>query len=188
MSSSDDGPARDLNRLIDLMICYQTGDIAAFEELYQTLRSRLYRYLVSLTLNPVETEELLQETFLQLHRSRRTYQPRRPVMPWAFAIARHVYLMRQRSGLRRRKHLDDTPEQLEAIPVFPEAEALAEKELVHKALRQLSPEQREALLLHHVWGFSSREIGGLLGIRKGTAKLRIYRGMQTLRRALGVKA
>ena len=168
------------------MICYQKGDLEAFEELYRVLRSKLYRYLVSLTLNPVEAEELLQETFLQLHGARRTYQPRRSVMPWAFAIARHVFLMHQRSRLRRQKHLEESPEHLSEIPTFPTAERLAEQELIRKALKQLSQQQREVLLLHHVWGFSLREIGALLGVRKGTAKLRAYRGMLTLRRLLGV--
>jgi RNA polymerase sigma-70 factor (ECF subfamily) len=185
LSSSEEGDPKDLNRLIDLMIGYQKGDLEAFEGLYRILRRKLYGYLVSLTLNPVEAEELLQETFLQLHRSRRTYQPRRPVMPWAFAIGRHVFLMHQRSKLRRQKHLEEEPEHLGEIPVFPEAEELAEKDLVRKALKQLSQQQREALLLHHVWGFSLKEIGALLGIRKGTAKLRVYRGMLTLRQQVG---
>jgi RNA polymerase sigma-70 factor (ECF subfamily) len=107
-------------------------------------------------------------------------------MPWAFAIARHVFLMYRRSGLRRRKHLEEAPEYLDEIPVFPEAEEPAEKELIGKALQQLSQEQREVLLLHHVWGFSLREIGALLGIRRGTAKLRVYRGMLALRQLLGI--
>jgi DNA-directed RNA polymerase specialized sigma24 family protein len=50
----------------------------------------------------------------------------------------------------------------------------------------LLPDRREALLLHHVWGFSFAEIGQLLGIRADAAKLRSSRGMGNLREMLNV--
>ena len=50
---------------------------------------------------PTLADDLLQETFMQIHRSRRTYEPGRPVTPWIYAIARHVYLMKRRSAGRR---------------------------------------------------------------------------------------
>jgi DNA-directed RNA polymerase specialized sigma24 family protein len=50
---------------------------------------------------------------------------------------------------------------------------------------RLPSDGREALLLHHVWGFSFVEIGGLLGIRGGTAKLRAHRALTALRSLLG---
>ncbi|HUV12196.1 MAG TPA: RNA polymerase sigma factor [Acidobacteriota bacterium] len=172
--------------LVDQMISYQEGTLKAFEMLYYALKPRLFQYLLSLTFEHSRAEDLLQETFLQLHRSRRTYQPRRPVMPWAFAIARHVFLMDRRAGKSRQQHevseLEDVPE----LPIPAEVEQLADRELVRKALSQVSEPRREALLMHHVWGFSFGEIGALLGIRKGTAKLRAYRGMQDLRQELGV--
>jgi len=46
-------------------------------------------------------EELLQETFLQIHRSRRTYLPGRPVTPWIFSIAHHVYLGDRRARIKK---------------------------------------------------------------------------------------
>ena len=167
------------------MVSYQEGTLKAFEMLYYAMKPRLFQYLLSLTFEPSRAEDLLQETFLQLHRSRRTYQPRRPVMPWAFAIARHVFLMDRRAGKRRQQHevseLEDVPE----LPIPAEVEQLADRELIRKALGHVSESRREALLMHHVWGFSFGEIGAILGIRKGTAKLRAYRGMQDLRQELG---
>jgi RNA polymerase sigma-70 factor (ECF subfamily) len=58
---------------------------------------------------------------------------------------------------------------------------------VQKALALLTDDRREAVLLHHVWGFSFREIGAMLGIREGTAKLRAYRAINTLREMLSRK-
>ncbi len=65
-----------------LMQRYLEGRIEAFDGLYDALAGRLRGYLLS--------------TFMQVHRSRRTYEPGRPVTPWIFAIARHVYLMNRR--------------------------------------------------------------------------------------------
>jgi len=72
--------------------------------------------------------------------------------------------------------------ELADLPVPPEGETRAELGSVRKALVKLAPEQREALLLHHYWGFDFKEIGATPGIREGTAKLRAYRGMAKLRK------
>jgi RNA polymerase sigma-70 factor (ECF subfamily) len=173
----------DLSRL---MSRYQSGDPAALEELYHRARARVLHYLLSLTLNRSSAEDLLQETFLQLHRSRRTYQPGRPVLPWILGIARHVMLMNRRSEARRTRILvDHDSSDLPEIPVPAGMEQLADRELVQQALRQLSADQREALVLHHVWGLSYGEIGSSLGVLAGTVKLRAFRGLQQMRQILG---
>ena len=66
----------------------------------------------------------------------------------------------------------------------PEVASLADRDAVRRALQTVLPDRREALLLHHVWGFSFAEIGQLLGIRADAAKLRSSRGMADLRMEL----
>ena len=120
------------------MKAYQAGDSLAFEKLYHQLKPRLLQYLMSQTLHRTPAEDLLQETFLQMHRSRRSYLPDKPVLPWAFAIARHVYLMDRRRDLRRQeKELavrDDLPE----LPIPPEVDTLAEHDLDEEAFERLA--------------------------------------------------
>jgi len=171
-------------QLPEFMAAYQQGNISAFEGLYQELRPRLQAYLSMLTRSRSRTEDLLQETFLQIHRSRRTYWPGRPVVPWAIAIARHVYLMdvRKRARILRHEIVLDDP--LPEIPVAPEMERLAERERLQQALGELPADQIEAIVLHHVWGFTFEEIGATLGIRGVTAKVRAFRGMRRLRQIL----
>lgn len=170
-----------------LMAAYQQGDAGAFDGLYRALRPRLHQYLSMLARSRSLADDLLQETFLHLHRSRRTYSPGRPVAPWAFAIARHVYLMdvRKQSRLREKELVPD--DHVPDVPVPPEAEHLAERLTLQRALAQLSPDQVEAVTLHHVWGFTFQEIGAVLGILPVTAKLRAFRGMTRLRTILGVE-
>lgn len=167
--------------LIELMIAYQKGDLSAFESLYRLIRPRLRSFLLGLTLNSALAEDLLQETFLQIHRSRATYQPGRNVLPWAFGVARYVFLMDRRGRVRRREDPALEPECID-IPVPHELDGVFDRDLFNKTLPLLHADQREALLLHHVWGFSFREIGQILGIRPVTAKLRAHRGIRSLRR------
>ena len=69
------------------------------------------------------------------------------------------------------------------MPVPAEVDGLAERDGLRRALGAVLPDRREALLLHHVWGFTFIEIGQMLGIRPQAAKLRSSRGMGDLRRS-----
>ena len=170
----------DEEHLRTLMVRYQAGDGDAFDALYARLGPSLRRYLLALARDTQRADDLLQDTFLQIHRSRRTYNPARPVRPWAFAVARHMWLMDLRT--RRRKappHLD-----LEAVPdlaVPVAADGLARDDALRRALAQVPADRAEALLLHHVWGFDFEEIGKMLGIRAGAARVRASRAMSALR-------
>lgn len=163
-----------------VMVAYQQGELSAFDRLYGLLAPQLRGYLGSLVRDRLRAADLVQESFLQLHRSRHAYRPDLPVRPWVFAIARNVALMDWRGRSRRPQAESALPE----LPVPPEAASLGERQAVNRALRGLSDERREAVLLHHVWGFSFAEIAQLLGVSVAAAKLRSSRGMSDLRVAL----
>jgi RNA polymerase sigma-70 factor (ECF subfamily) len=167
------------------MEAYQGGSMEAFEALYAELAPPLLGYLGSLSRDAVRAEDLLQETFLQIHRSRHTYQAGRPVKPWVFAIARNVFLMHRRAATRRGRRETLADETLPELPVPPEVESLADRQTVTRALARLPQGRREALVLHHVLGMSFKEVGAALGITEGAAKVRAHRGMSELRTLLG---
>ena len=134
---------------------------------------------------PSLADDLLQDTFMQLHRSRRTYEPGRPVTPWVFAIARHVFLMhRRRTG--RRLRFEDTllAETRRADRPHDDVAALIDGDEIRRALRHVPADQRQAVLMHHVEGHSFAEIAGRLGIRVNAAKTRAFRGMKKMRETL----
>lgn len=172
----------DEQRLIELMIGYQNGSMVDFEGLYETLRQPLLRYLWTFVRNRTEAEDLLQDTFVQIHRARRTYTPPRPVRPWVYAISRHVALMHLRTGRRRKESIPD--EQLPEVPVPPEVERLADAATLQRLLAQLSRSGQEVLILHHVLGFSFHEIGRILGVAAGTAKVRAHRALKAIRQQI----
>ena len=166
-----------------LMIRYQGGSLEAFQEIYAQLAAGLHRYLSHLAGGSEIADDLLQETFLQMHRSRAAYNPKYAVRPWVFGLARNVFLMNRRAA-RRWAKVHESREDLPEFPVLPEADRLASQDEIRRGLAHLSSDQVEALLLHHEWGFSFEEIAGMLGITAAAARARASRGMADLRVAL----
>ena len=166
-----------------LMIRYQGGSLEAFQEIYAQVAPGVRRYLAHAAGNSANADDLLQETFLQMHRSRAAYNPKYAVRPWVFGLARNVFLMNRRAA-RQWAKLHESREELPEFPVLPEAERLGSQDEIRKGLAHLSPDQVEALLLHHEWGFSFEEIAGMLGISAAAARARASRGMADLRAAL----
>lgn len=169
-------------RLRALMRDYQVGRLEAFDELYSLLAPVVRRYLLSQARDASKADDLVQDTFLQLHRARHTYDPSYPVTPWAIAIARHVWLMDRRTLSRR----PWAPEDVTAIDlaVRGEAAAYAERTDLRRALGQMAAPRRDAVIRHHVFGFSFKEIAQKAGIAETAAKLRSSRGMAQLRALL----
>jgi RNA polymerase sigma-70 factor (ECF subfamily) len=161
---------------------YQDGRFEAFDEIYASIAPLLRRFLLSRTRDAATADDLVQETCLQIHRARHTYDPAFPLMPWVMAIARHVWLMDRRTRSRRPWATDDVTEM--EMPTRGEAAAFVERTEVRRALGQVAPARREAVIQHHLLGFSFKEIAARAGIAETAAKLRSSRGMAQLRALL----
>jgi RNA polymerase sigma-70 factor (ECF subfamily) len=176
------GPDQAERELCALMQGYLDGRIEAFDGLYAALSGRLRGYLLSQCRDPALADDLLQDTFLQVHRSRRTYEPGRPVTPWVFAIARHVFLMKRRSTGRRLRFEERLAADAATSDIVrDDAQAMVARDAVRRALDRVPADQREALLLHHVQGWSFAEIAARLGIRVNAAKTRAFRGLKKMK-------
>jgi RNA polymerase sigma-70 factor (ECF subfamily) len=187
MPAMEGGPrpeASEEEQLRVLMRRYQAGSMEAFEEIYGRTRSMVRGYVLALTFDRDGAEDVVQETYLQAHRSRHTYDPRLPFKPWLLGVARHVRLTRERARRRRRAHEVEAPD-LPDVPVPPEVERLADRDALARALGRLPADRREALVLHHVYGLSFREIARTAGTTEGAARIRASRGLAGLRRLLG---
>jgi RNA polymerase sigma-70 factor (ECF subfamily) len=171
----------------EAMVAYQDGNMEAFTTIYSALGGALRGYLGALARDRGLAEDLVQETFLQLHRVRHTYQPPRPVKPWVYAIARNVFLMHRRSASRRGRHEAVADDGLPEIAVAPDLDGLSDRDTIRAALTGLPERKRETLVLHHMLGLSFKEVGAVLGISEGAAKVRAHRALAQLREALGAK-
>ena len=170
------------HRLRELMREYQSGRFEAFDEIYASIAPAVRRYLLSQARDGAKADDLVQETFLQMHRARHTYDPSFPLMPWTMAIARHVWLMDRRTLSRRPWAPDDVTAM--DLPVKAEAVSFADRVEVRRALGKVAPARRNAVIQHHVLGFSFKAIAERAGIAETAAKLRSSRGMQQLRALL----
>jgi RNA polymerase sigma-70 factor, ECF subfamily len=167
------------------MIEYQAGSADAFDRLHDALASDLKAYLTKLSRDTTRADDLLQETFLQMHRSRAAHTPGQPVRPWVFAIAKRVFLMYRRSTARRaRRELLSAADRGDMSTAATETERLHARQQVESVLRQVPSDGRRAFVLHHLLGFSFKEVGAKLGIKPGAAKIRSSRAANFMRALL----
>src|SRR3954447_13803793 len=122
-----------------LMIRYQGGSLKAFQEIYAELAPGVRRYFFYLAGGSESTDDLLQETFLQMHRSRAAYNSGYAVRPWVFGLARNVFLMNRRSA-RQWAKLHELREDLPELPVLPEADKLGSRDEMRRCIDDLAPE------------------------------------------------
>src|SRR6202142_4040429 len=83
-----------------LMARYQQGDFAAATDLIDRLSPQLHRFFAVQFASRCDADDLLQETWLRIHKVRGTYRPGEPVLPWFYAIARHVRVDHYRKAIR----------------------------------------------------------------------------------------
>lgn len=189
MEKGSDAPDAAERELCRLMASYLEGQLAAFDALHAALSPRIRGYLLMQCRDAAVADDLVQDTFMQLHRSRRTYEPGRPVTPWAFAIARHVFLMHRRRTFRRIRFEEGLAvHQKTSGDLRDEARSLADRDELRRALVGVPADQREAVLMHHVEGWSFAEVAARLGIRVNAAKTRAFRGMRKLKQQLAPPA
>jgi RNA polymerase sigma-70 factor (ECF subfamily) len=172
--------------LVGLMIEYQAGGLAAFEALYAALHGPLRGYFGATARDGALVLDLVQDTFLQIHRSRRSYQPPLPVRPWVFGVARNVLRRHRRTAWRTSRRELAVLGGIDGPAPPPARAGGVEARDVHEALHRLPAGRREAWVLHHVQGLSFQEVAERLRIGVAAAKLRSSRGMKSLRAALGI--
>ena len=172
--------------LAALMVRYQGGDFGAFKQLYAVLVQEVHRYFIRISRDRSMVPDLVQDLFLEIHRSRRSYSVPLPVRPWVFGIARNVAARRYRALRLQTSRLPEHDDMLEMVepPVIglPSAEALD----IEHALAALPETTRGPWLLHHMFGFSFESIATRLGITVMAAKLRSSRATRVLRVALRI--
>ncbi|HET7539415.1 MAG TPA: RNA polymerase sigma factor [Polyangiaceae bacterium] len=186
--SLDDRPAvaDPLDRAMDR---YADGEDAAFDELARGLTPRLRAFLLRLSGSRELADDLTQETFLRIHRSRGSFARGSAVVPWAFAIGRNCFMSQARAKKTRlsRRAVDVTTIDVATGPdVNAEATVAAQQSatIVSQALAAMPVANREAFVLIRYEGMSVATAAQLVGISEGALKLRAFRAYEILRAAL----
>lgn len=166
------------------MRAYIAGDKAAFEELFHRYASKLYAVLQRDLFRKEEARDLVQQTFLQLHRARHDFDTSAQLRPWLFTIALNL----KREHLRRLKRRPEAPLDLDGRtdPRGPARGVLryeASRDL-RAALSELKPDQSEVIELHWFGELSFPEVAEVVGTTLSAVKVRAHRGYARLRELL----
>ena len=164
---------------------YQDGDAGAFRELYALVSPRLLGYLLKMARSRAVAEDLLQQTFLKVHRARGAYVRGADPLPWIYSIAHRTFIDEARKNKRAIVNAvgDDVPDVPAPVPDEPVDPELTKQAL--DALAQLPEQQREAVVLTKLDGKSVAEAAEIAGTTVGAMKVRAHRGYEALRKLLG---
>ncbi len=178
----------------DLMQRYCDGDAGAFRELYALVAPRLLGYLLKMTRERALADDLLQQTFLKVHRARAAYVRGADPLPWIYSIAHRTFIDETRKHKRAVVRVGDEQELPEvAAGITGESadqrdDGRGDPELVTAALDALADlpaQQREAVVLTKLDGKSVAEAAEIAGTTVGAMKVRAHRGYESLRKRLG---
>jgi RNA polymerase sigma-70 factor, ECF subfamily len=180
---------------VTLMLKFQQGDDMAFDELVLALYGPLVRWIGREINDWHAAEDLAQETFLRVYRSREHYRPAASFKTWLYCIARNLVSNFRRDCSRRRELFgddfrDDTDRNFCALSGFPEQrtnspnEVAEQKELrtvVRHAICQLPRRQREVVVLSRFHGFKRSETARELNVSVAAIKGLLARANDQLR-------
>ena len=163
---------------------YAAGDRAAHRALIERWSPILLRVMRRGLWDAQEAQDLVQQTFLHVHRARHDFERGRKVRPWLMTIAMNV----KRKHLRTLKRRREVPTELEdwQMPSQAPHDALRQEQvrLLHRAMEVLTPKQREVIELHWLEDLPFAEVAEVVGAELSAVKVRAHRGYARLREAM----
>lgn len=181
-----------VDHVAELLQRIAAGDQGAFAELYDMLASRMFGLVLRVLVDRAQSEEVLQEVFLEIWQSAARFSPKKGQgRTWVLTMTHRRAVDRVRSSQSRverdvRVGLRDIGVAFDGVAES--VELRWEGRRVVEALRQLPDAQREALTLSYYGGYSQSEIAALTGAPLGTVKTRMRDGLARLRERMGVLA
>jgi len=177
----------------ELMLRVRAGDETSFSQLLERHRGPVVHFLYRMVQNQAVAEELGQEVFLRVYRSRATYEPTAKFTTWLFRITTHLALnwLRDRKNERRQESLDEeilegTPRQVQSAELTVEQSMLWQAKLteIRAAIEALPDKQRAAVLMHKYEEMDYAQIAGVLGCSESAVKSLLFRAYESLRSRL----
>ena len=177
----------------ELMLRVKQGDGASFGVLLEKHRSPVVHFLYRMVQNHAVAEELAQEVFLRVYRSRSTYEPSARFTTWLFRIATHLALNALRDGKNERlqERLDDDSSGVPVRQVSDASPSMEQRMVyearldeVRRAVAALPAKQRAAVLMHKYEEMEYSQIAKVLSCSESAVKSLLFRAYETLRARL----
>ncbi|MGN8048272.1 sigma-70 family RNA polymerase sigma factor [Curtobacterium sp. 22159] len=170
-----------------LLLAVAAGDPTAFPRLHARFRPLVERYVRHQLVDPWQTEEVVQDVFLEIWQLADRYDPAHAPLSWIRTIAQRRAIDRVRkSRADRERDLRVGAREFDLVDhsSAERAESVLDRAALHRAVTALPDRQREAVVLRHLVGLSGPEVAASLGVPLGTAKTRVRDGVIALRRVL----
>jgi RNA polymerase sigma factor (sigma-70 family) len=193
MDPSKSGDRREMKHLSDqeLMRIVQAGDFSPASEIYDRYSSRIYNFAYRFLKNSEAAEDATQEVFVKMLKHANQFHGDAKLSTWLFSITANWCRDYLRKADNKSKESEDVLVTLPAPAELSPERTLEQREnerRIQRALSALTPEQREAILLSRYQGLSYAEIAQISGCSEGAVKTRVFRAMETLKKALGNEA
>jgi RNA polymerase sigma-70 factor, ECF subfamily len=181
---------------VDLMLRVKTGDEFAFTSLVQKYRRPMIGFMYRLCRNPATAEELAQEVFLRVYRSRTGYEPSAKFTTWLYRIATNLAVNHARDTRHERPEntvrLDEPDQETGTTPDLADDSLSAEEQIlkrerlaaIRSVVNALPERQRVAVIMHKYQQMDYREIAGVLKLSESATKSLLFRAYETLREQL----
>ena len=172
------------------MLRVREGDDTSFGLLLERHRGPVVHFLYRMVQNQAVSEELAQEVFLRVYRSRETYEPTAKFTTWLFRIATHVALNSIRDRKKEKGHESLNEDMLDGMErQVADRQQTVEQEMVHEvklrevrqAIEALPAKQRAAVLMHKYEGLDYAQIAGVLSCSESAIKSLLFRAYESLR-------
>ncbi len=179
----------------DLMELFQAGHQTAYDLLFDRYKKRIFHFLYRYTHNEDDSEDLVQETFLRVYRSRNSYNRIAKFSTWLYTIALNLAKTQHKKKQRMEMvsfHNDEMNQTFEVTDVMDNHELEPDKmyqkrtlvRYIEVALQKISTDFREVLILRDIQGLSYEEISEVTGFPMGTVKSKLNRGRVQLQQLL----
>ncbi len=180
----------------DIMLRVKAGDDSAFDYLVQKYRRPMMSFMFRMTHNAAVAEDLAQEVFLRVYRSRAGYEPSAKFTTWLYRIATNLAVNHARDTRHERPEnmvsLDQPDDETGTTMDVPDSSVSVEQAMVRrerlKAIRdrvqQLPERQRMAVVMHKYQQMDYRQIAEVLKLSESATKSLLYRAYETLREQL----
>ena len=180
----------------EIMLALRAGDMAGFDYLIAKYRKPIIHFMYRMVHNQAVAEELAQEVFLRVYRSRETYRAEARFSTWLYRIATNLGVNHARDTRHERSastiYLDEPDSETGSTPDVADSTPSAEAEILRRerlnAIRQhviaLPERQRMAVLMHKYEGMDYHQIGDVLKLSESATKSLLFRAYQTLREKL----
>lgn len=180
----------------EIMLRVSEGDDQGFNYLIEKYRKPIMHFMFRMVHNQAVAEELAQEVFLRVYRSRQTYRAEARFTTWLYRIATNLGVNHARDTKHERAaqnvYLDQPDPETGTTPDVADSTPSVEQDLVRdermRAIRQhvmaLPERQRTAVLMHKYQGMDYKQIGDVLKLSESATKSLLFRAYQTLRERL----